>query len=283
MPERDATSKVWLITGSSRGLGREITAAALAAGHQVLATAREPEHLHDLKALHGDRIHPFALDVTDAATASEAVAAAVDRFGRLDVVVNNAGFAILASVEDITGDDFRAQIETNLFGAVNVTKAALPTLREQGRGHIIQISSAGGRAASVGLAAYQAAKRAVGGFSEVLAKEVAPLGIKVTVVELGGMRTDLTGPSMPIPPISPPYQPTVGAWAELIGRGQTFARKPAKVAEAVLQLAALTHPPVRLLVGSDAVASAAAGANSRAKADARWRGLSVSTDPGRAA
>jgi NAD(P)-dependent dehydrogenase (short-subunit alcohol dehydrogenase family) len=266
MPERDAASKVWLITGSARGLGRELTAAALAAGHQVLATARRPQELVDLVARHGDRIHPFALDVTDVAAARAAVAAAVDRFGRLDVVINNAGYASLASVEDIADDDFRAQVETNFFGVVNVTKAALRTLREQGGGHIIQISSAGGRAASIGLAAYQAAKQAVGGFSDVLAKEVAPLGIKVTVVELGSLRTDLTGSSMSIAPISAPYQPTVGVWAELIGRGQAFARKPAEVAEVVLQLVETPDPPVRLLVGADAVASAAAAANARVKA-----------------
>jgi NAD(P)-dependent dehydrogenase (short-subunit alcohol dehydrogenase family) len=272
-------SKVWLVTGSARGLGREITAAALAAGHQVLATARKPQQLDDLKPRHGDRVQPFALDVTDAATVDAAVAAAVDRFGRLDVVVNNAGYAQLASVEDMTSDDFRAQVETDLFGVVNVTKAALPTLREQGSGHIIQISSVGGRLASVGLSAYLAAKRAVGGFSEVLAKEVAPLGIKVTVVETGSMRTDWSGSSMSIPPISAPYQPTVGAWAKLIGRGRTFARDPAKVAEAVLQLTELTNPPVHLLIGTDAVSYTAAAAKARAAADAQWRELSLSGDP----
>jgi NAD(P)-dependent dehydrogenase (short-subunit alcohol dehydrogenase family) len=272
-------SKVWLVTGSARGLGRELTAAALAAGHQVLATARKPQRLDDLKPRHGDRFQPFALDVTDAATVDAAVAAAVDRFGRLDVVVNNAGYATLASVEDMTSDDFRAQVETDLFGVVNVTKAALPTLREQGSGHIIQITSVGGRLASVGLSAYLAAKTAVSGFSEVLAKEVAPLGIKVTVVETGSMRTDFAGSSMSIPPISTPYQPTVGAWAKLIGRGQMFSRDPAKVAEAVLQLTELTNPPVHLLIGTDAVSYAAAAADARAAADAKWRELSVSGDP----
>jgi NAD(P)-dependent dehydrogenase (short-subunit alcohol dehydrogenase family) len=181
---------VYLVTGSSRGLGRSITRAALTAGHRVLATARRPEQLDDLVAEFGDRVRPFALDVTDYDAARAAVAAAVSTFGRLDVVVNNAGYANLASVEDITIEDFRAQVDTNFFGVVNVTKAALPVLREQGSGHVIQISSLGGRIGNAGVAAYQAAKFAVGGFSESLAQEVAPLGIAVTVLEPGGMRTD---------------------------------------------------------------------------------------------
>src|SRR5262249_3309367 len=157
----------------------------------------------------------FALDVTDPAGAEAAVQAAVDAFGRLDVVVNNAGYADLAAVEDVTLDDFTAQVSTNLFGVVHVTKAALPVLRRQGSGHVIQISSVGGRLATPGLGAYQAAKWAVGGFSEVLAAEVRPLGIKVTVLEPGGMRTDWAGSSMNVPPISQAYQATVGAMARL--------------------------------------------------------------------
>src|SRR6185437_3246266 len=146
-----------------------------------------------------------------------AVAAGTAAFGRIDVVVNNAGYANLAAVEDITLDDFRAQVDANLFGVVNVTKAALPALRAQGAGHIIQVSSVGGRLATPGLSAYQAAKWAVGGFSEVLASEVGPLGIKVTVLEPGGMRTDWAGSSMRVPPISEPYQSTVGVVAGMHG------------------------------------------------------------------
>jgi NAD(P)-dependent dehydrogenase (short-subunit alcohol dehydrogenase family) len=269
---------VWLITGSARGLGRDITSAALAAGHRVIATARDPEQLAGLTAEYGDRILPFALDVTDAAAAQAAVDAAVERFGRLDVVVNNAGYANLAAVEDVTLDDFQSQLDANLFGVVNVTKAALPVLREQGSGHVIQISSVGGRVASVGLAAYQAAKWAVGGFSEVLAQEVGPLGIKVTVVEPGGMRTDWAGSSMSVPPVSAPYADTVGARAERIRGTGWAAGDPAKVAQVVLQLAELDDPPVRLLTGSDAVTVAAAAAQARAESDARWHELSLSTD-----
>jgi NAD(P)-dependent dehydrogenase (short-subunit alcohol dehydrogenase family) len=205
-------------------------------------------------------------------------AAALERFGRLDVVVNNAGYANLASVEDITVEDFHAQVETNLFGVVNVTKAALPTLRDQGSGHIIQISSVGGRLASAGLSAYQSAKWAVGGFSEVLAQEVGPLGVKVTVVEPGGMRTDWAGASMSIPPISAPYEPTVGKRAKLISGSDWAAGDPAKVAHVVLRLTELADPPVRLVTGTDAFNYATAAANARAESDARWRELSVSTD-----
>ncbi|MDO8210297.1 SDR family NAD(P)-dependent oxidoreductase [Conexibacter sp. CPCC 206217] len=271
-------SKVWLITGSGRGLGRDITAAALEADDSVLATARDPHQLDDLVARYDDRIAPFVLDVGDAARAQAAVDAAVARFGRLDVLVNNAGYADLAAVEDVTLDAFRAQVETNLFGVVNLSKAAVPLLREQGGGQIIQISSVGGRMASAGLSAYQAAKWAVGGFSEVLAREVAPLGIKVTVLEPGGMSTDWSGASMAIPPVSAPYEQTVGVRARQYADGVATTSDPAKVAQLVLQLTRMDDPPLRLLAGSDAVRGAAAAASARAESDARHRDLSVSTD-----
>jgi NAD(P)-dependent dehydrogenase (short-subunit alcohol dehydrogenase family) len=190
MPQTSNQPKVFLVTGSSRGLGGEIAEAALAAGHQIVATARNAEQLSSLIDRYGKQVRAVALDVTDFTAAQAAVKAAVDEFGRLDVVVNNAGYANPVSVEDITIEDFHAQLNTNLLGVVNVTKAALPVMREQGSGHVIQISSLGGRVATAGLSAYQAAKWAVGGFSEVLAQEVGPLGIKVTVLEPGGMRTD---------------------------------------------------------------------------------------------
>src|SRR5262249_22094952 len=230
---------VYLITGSSRGLGRAITQAALAAGHRVVATARRPERLDDLA---GDRLAAVALDVTDYDAATRAVRTAVERFGRLDVVVNNAGYADLASVEDSSIEAFRAQIDTNLLGVVNVSKAALPVLRAQGSGHIIQVSSLGGRIANAGLAAYQAAKFAVGGFSEALAQEITPLGLRVTVLEPGGMRTDWAGSSMTIPPVSQPYTATVGALAAILPHGAAAAAgDPSKVAQLVLKIAAMDH------------------------------------------
>jgi len=279
MSEERIMSKVFLVTGSSRGLGRSIAEAVLAAGHQLVGTARNPVQLDDLVQKYGDRVRAVALDVTDPAAARDAVQVALDAFGRLDVVVNNAGYANMASVEDITAEDFRAQLDTNLFGVVNVTKAALPVLREQGSGHIIQVSSVGGRMAADGLSAYQSAKWAVGGFSSVLAQEVAPLGIKVTVLEPGGMRTDWGGSSMTVPPVSAPYEQTVGMAATMIRQNNDAAASdPAKVAQVVLQVAELAEPPLRLLLGSDAYTLATALHRRLGEEDARWRELSVSTD-----
>ena len=177
-------AKTWLITGSTRGFGLELAKAALDGGDNVVATARRPELLDELATKYGDRVRTFALDVTDPAAARAAVQTAVDAFGTLDVVVNNAGYANTAPIEEMADDDFRAQIETNLFGVVNVTKAALPVLHRQRSGHFIQFSSIGGRVGgSPGLAAYQTAKYGVEGFSEVLNNEVKPFGVKVTIVE----------------------------------------------------------------------------------------------------
>jgi NAD(P)-dependent dehydrogenase (short-subunit alcohol dehydrogenase family) len=273
------SSKVFLVTGSSRGLGREIAGAVLAAGHRLVATARRPQQLDDLVAQYGDQVRAIALDVTDPDAATAAVKSAIDAFGRLDVVVNNAGYADLAAVEDVTLDAFRAQIDTNLLGVVYMTKAALPVLREQGSGHIIQVSSVGGRMASPGLSAYQAAKWAVGGFSEVLAAETAPLGVKVTVLEPGGMRTDWAGSSMAVPPISEPYDRTVGAnHRRMEGFTESAASDPGKVAQLVLTVADLEEPPLRLLVGTDAYNYGRAAWQARLDEDARWQDLSTSTD-----
>jgi NAD(P)-dependent dehydrogenase (short-subunit alcohol dehydrogenase family) len=271
-------AKTWFVTGSSRGLGRAVVEAALDAGDSVIATARKADQLKDLIARHGDRVMPLALDVTDSAAVLQAVEAGHRRFGRIDVVVNNAGYGDIAAIEDVTLESFRAQIDTNFFGVVYVTKAVLPILREQGRGHVFQVSSLGGRIGSVGLAAYQSAKWAVGGFSTVLAQEVAPFGIKVTVLEPGGMRTDWAGPSMTIPPISEPYQQTVGKFAEFL-RGFTGNEPsdPVKVAALVLTLADRDDPPFRLLIGPDAVQYAAQAAEALAVSDAKWRDVSVST------
>lgn len=270
-------SKVWFVTGSSRGLGRSIAKAALQAGNRVVATARRPRELDDLVAEHGDAVYPLALDVVDNAQVQYAVDAAVMRFGRVDVLVNNAGYGDLASVEDVTLEDFKAQVDTNFYGVVNVTKALLPIFRTQGDGHIFQVSSVGGRIGTPGLAAYQSAKWAVGGFSIVLSQEVAPLGIKVTVLEPGGMRTEWAGSSMSIPPISEPYQKTVGMLAGMLRNAAgKEASAPEKVAAIVLQLAGRADAPVRLLVGTDAVEYAAKAAADLAASDKEWHSLSVS-------
>jgi len=271
-------SKVWFVTGSSRGLGRAVVEAALAAGASVVATARKPEHLEDLVTKHGDRLLPLALDVTDNDAVLRSVRAGHERFGRIDVVVNNAGYGDIAAIEDVTVESFRAQMETNFFGVVYVTKALLPILRDQRRGHIFQISSLGGRIGSVGLAAYQSAKWAVGGFSTGLAQEVAPFGIKVTVLEPGGIRTESAGSSMTIPPISEPYQQTVGQFATFLrGYHGQEPSDPRKVAELMLSLANREDPPLRLLIGPDAVDYAGKAAEALAESDKKWRDVSVST------
>ncbi|WP_372499894.1 SDR family NAD(P)-dependent oxidoreductase [Williamsia maris] len=267
---------VFLVTGASRGLGRSITSAALESGHSVVAGVRSIAHLDDLAAAHGDRLRVVALDVTDAAAARAAVATAVDSFGGLDVVVNNAGYANIASIEEVDAGDFREQVATNLFGVVNVTRAALPVLRRQRSGHVIQISSVGGRLATPGLGAYQTSKWAVGGFSSVLATEVSPLGIKVTVLEPGGMRTDWAGSSMRVDPIGPDYQATVGASAQM-HEGATMASDPDKVASLVLRIAEMDQPPLRLLVGQDAYTYATAAGRALLASDEQWAELSVST------
>jgi NAD(P)-dependent dehydrogenase (short-subunit alcohol dehydrogenase family) len=270
-------SKVWLITGTSRGLGRQLAETALAAGHRVVATARRPSQLGDLAAAYGDRVRTVALDVTDPVAADAAIRVATSAFGRLDVLVNNAGYADVASIEDMPLDEFRAQIDANLFGVVNVTRAALPVMRAQGAGHILQISSVGGRVGMPGLGAYQAAKWAVGGFSEVLAKEVAGFGIKVTVAEPGGMRTDWAGSSMAELPISDAYRPVIEpAVARLRGADGNQAGDPARIAQVLLELVSHPEPPLHLLPGGDAFAVARAQAESLATSDERWRAVSES-------
>ncbi|KAJ5998831.1 Bcboa17 [Penicillium sp. IBT 35674x] len=272
-------TRIWLITGSSRGLGLSIAEAALNSGDAVIATARKPEQLADLVKKYGnDRVHPVALDVTNNDQVLQAVKSGHEKFGRIDVVVNNAGYANTASIEDIDIDDFRAQVDANLMGVVYVSKAVLPILRKQESGHIIQVSSVGGRIGIPGLSAYQCAKWAVGGFSTVLAQEVAPFGIKVTVLEPGGIRTDWAGSSMRIPPISEPYQQTVGIFAKFLRQlSGTETSMPNKVADIVLKVLSEKEPPLRLLVGPDAVEHAGKAAEALSASDRKWQELSFSS------
>ena len=274
--------KTWLITGSSRGFGWELAQAVLDSGDALLATARRPDQLDELVRKHGDRVRTFALDVTDAAAARAAVQTAVDEFGSLDVVVNNAGYGNSAPIEDFPDDDFRAEIETNLFGLVNVTKAALPVMRKQRSGHIIQFSSMGGRVGGTpGMGAYQTAKWGVEGFSEVLANEVGPLGIKVTIIEPGGFRTDWAGSSMRTLPVREDYDQTVGAMNRY--RESTAASwpgDPARAARIIVDIARLDEPPLRLLLGASAVDSAEKASRSRAVEAEKWAYVSRSADFG---
>ena len=189
------TSKTWFITGTSRGFGREWTKAALERGDRVAATARDTSTLDDLKAEHADALLPLVLDVTDREAAFGAVRQANEHFGHLDIVVNNAGYGHFGMVEEISEQEARGQIETNLFGALWVTQAALPFLRQQGRGHIVQVSSIGGISAFPSVGIYHASKWALEGISQALAQEVKEFGINVTLVEPGGFSTDWSGPS----------------------------------------------------------------------------------------
>jgi NAD(P)-dependent dehydrogenase (short-subunit alcohol dehydrogenase family) len=273
-------SKTWLITGSSRGLGRALAKAALDSGDRVLATARRLDQLDDLVKEYGEAIHAVALDVTDAAAARSAVQAAVDVFGGLDVVANNAGYANSAPIEEMAEDDFRAQIETNLYGVVNVTRAALPLFRKQRSGHFLQFSSIGGRVGGTpGMGAYQTAKFAVEGFSEVLNNEVKPFGVKVTIVEPGAFRTDWGGSSMTLHQVGEDYESTVGQInryrAETDG---TQPGDPAKAAHAIVGIVASDEPPLRLLLGKDALEFADKASRSRADEAARWAEVTTSTD-----
>ncbi|MCW3098741.1 MAG: putative short-chain dehydrogenase protein [Chthonomonadaceae bacterium] len=272
-------TQVWLITGSSRGLGRALAEAVLAAGHKLIATARQPAQLTELVERYEDQVRAVALDVTDERAANDAVQTAVDAFGRLDVLANNAGYGNIGSVEDTTMAEFRAVIETNLFGVINVTKAAIPQMRVQGSGHILQFSSVGGRVGALGRAPYSAAKWGVEGFSEVLLKEVGPLGIKVTIIEPGGFRTDFAGSSTTIREGRPEYDSTVGAVARF-QRDYNGVQPgdPAKAAAAILQITSLDEPPLRLLLGSDAVRTVEQADLARIAADRKWRDLSLSTD-----
>src|SRR5258708_34308541 len=204
--------QTWFITGSSRGFGRALVQAALDAGDSVVATARRPEQLAEFTEQYGDRVLPVALDVTDASAAHAAVAAGVECFGRLDIVVNNAGYANLAPIEWADEEDFRAQFEANFWGVYHVSRAVISQLRAQGGGTIVQFSSVGGRVGgSPGIASYQAAKFAVDGFSRVLAAETAPFGVQVMVVEPSGFATDWAGSSMTIHDIPADYDATIGA------------------------------------------------------------------------
>ncbi|WP_145479005.1 oxidoreductase [Stenotrophomonas rhizophila] len=269
----------WLITGASRGIGRALAEAVLAAGHRLVATARDPARLNDLVRQHGDAVRIFALDVTDPAQAAAAVAFTDDAFGGLDVLVNNAGYGDVNSVEDASLEEFRQQIETNLFGTIIMTKAVIPLMRGQGSGHIIQFSSVGGRIGAPGRAAYSAAKWGIEGFSESLAREMALIGVHVTIVEPGGFRTDFAGSSTTLHEGRREYDAVVGATAR--AQRDYDGRQPgdpARAGTALVQLASLDRPPLRLALGSDALEIIAGADRSRLQQLEQWRGLSVSTD-----
>jgi NAD(P)-dependent dehydrogenase (short-subunit alcohol dehydrogenase family) len=272
--------QTWFITGSSRGLGRALVRAALDAGDRVAATARQPAQLEDLVAEYGERIYTIGLDVTDARAAGSAIEDARRHFGRLDVIVNNAGYANVSPIETTDDGDFRAQFETNFWGVYHVSKAVIPVLREQEAGLIIQISSVGGRVGgSPGIASYQAAKFAIDGFSRVLRAETAPFGVKVMVVEPSGFRTDWAGSSMTVYDIPEAYAPTVGVMNNRVRQSTDGpAGDPERAAEILVRVAKRRDIPDHLPLGVNAVEGSIRLDELLLSGDRRWSDVSRSAD-----
>lgn len=271
-------AKIWFITGSSRGLGRDLTKAVLQNGDKVAATARNIAQLDDLVAQYSDQILPLALDVTDYEAVYHAVAGAIAHFGRIDVLVNNAGFGIIGAAEAFTDEQARSQLETNLYAPIEITRAVLPYMRKQGGGRIFQISSIGGRVGNAGLTMYQAAKFGLSGFTEALSKEVAPLGIYVTSVEPGGFRTDWAGASMTYAREIDDYA-LVNQRTELFKSGKfTPVGDPVKAAGVMVELASHPNPPAHLVLGSEAIGILKSADQARQAEMEEWLAVSLSTD-----
>jgi len=272
--------RTWLITGASRGLGRAFAEVALEAGDSVVATARKPEQLDDLVAAHDCKALPLMLDVTDRAQVQQVVAKAAGFTGRLDVLVNNAGYGLAGGVEEASEHEVRQQFDVNVFGALWCTQAVLPVMREQGAGHIFQISSIGGVAGFLNTGIYHASKWALEGFSESLAQEVAPFGIGVTIVEPGPFRTDWNGDSMTRARPLPVYDEVLGARRAAMDGSQarTQAGDPHKAAEALLTVLDSAKPPLRLLLGKLAADVGPATYEARLQEWAEWDAVARGAD-----
>lgn len=281
------TDKVWLITRSSTGLGRALAQAVLERGYHLVATARQPEQLKELSGSfavakgnrYPDRVTTIALDVTKAQSIQQAVEAALSAYNRIDVLVNNAGYGTMGAIEEVSDDDIQRQFDTNLFGSLNLTRAVLPTMREQRSGHILNLSSVGGVAAWAGYGIYSATKFALEGMSEALAQEVKPLGIKVTIIEPGAFRTDFRGRSLVVP------NHTISDYAETshktIQRTQanhgTQPGDPDKAAAAMIQVVESETPPLRLALGEDSVNLITQKLESMKAELEAWKAVSMNT------
>ncbi|SET20602.1 oxidoreductase [Variovorax sp. OV084] len=273
------TRKTWFITGAASGFGHAFAEHALAQGHNVVATARDAGRLADLVALAPDRVLATPLDVDVAGAAEAAVQAAVARFGRIDVLINNAGYGVVGALEETPDAELRALMNTNFFGAMAVTRAALPVLRAQKSGAIVNISSLGGQLSFSGFSAYSASKFALEGASEALAQEVAPFGIKVLIVEPGQFRTQLAGSGMRHMPVIEAYQPVVGATREFAHTmHNTQAGDPRKAAVAIEKALDAEHTPLRLQLGDDSVDAVRAHAQALLKDMEAWEAVSRSTN-----
>ncbi|MET9121187.1 oxidoreductase [Streptomyces sp. NPDC004528] len=272
---------VWFITGASRGFGLEIARQALERGDRVVATARRPHEIEQALPGHGARLLAVPLDVTDEAQAASAVKAATDAFGEIDVLVNNAGRGVLGAVEETSGDAVRAVYDTNVFGLLNVTRAVLPVMRRQGRGHVLNLSSVGGFEGVAGFGVYCSTKFAVEGLSEALHQEVSPLGLKVTVIEPGYFRTDfLDGTSLHVEEqVIPDYEATAGAVRGVVpGLNHSQPGDPVKGAAAILRLVDTAEPPLRAQLGSDCAGAMDRKVAQLSEESLAWRELALSTD-----
>jgi len=270
--------RIWFVTGSSRGLGRSLIKAILSKGDKVAATARDISSLQDLVKQYAEAILPVQLDVNNKAQVHQAIAAVVKHFGRIDVLVNNAGFGITGAVEAYSDEQVRSQLETNLYAPIEITRAVLPYMREKRSGHILQISSMGGRVGSGGVSIYQAAKFGLSGFSEGLALEIADFGIKVICVEPGGFRTDWAGDSMT-------YAAEIEGYEMVNKRIQLFKNKgfspmgdPEKAAKVIIDIVNDPEPPLHLLLGSEAVAIVKYSEAAKLRELEKWEEVSRSTD-----
>ncbi|SDL94414.1 NADP-dependent 3-hydroxy acid dehydrogenase YdfG [Catalinimonas alkaloidigena] len=272
--------KVWLVTGSGNGLGRNIVEAALQAGHAVVATARNTKQLDDLSVQYGSQILIAELDVTDESQAKEVVKLAFDTFGHIDVLVNNAGYGDNRPFEQVPAEEFRKLVETCFFGVVTLTREVLPLMRQQRSGHIIQISSGGGRMATAGNAAYHASKWAIGGFTEGLAQETATFNVKVTALEPGGMRTNWGKRAFKNTiELLPEYEPTIGATIKYL---ETYwgheNSDPNKVAQIILKISEADQVPPHILIGSDAYTLAKEASEKRWQDAEQWKEVSEYAD-----
>ncbi|KQU49503.1 short-chain dehydrogenase [Rhodococcus sp. Leaf278] len=274
------TAKTWFITGTSKGFGREWAIAALERGDRVAATARNTATLHDLVEIYGDAILPIELDVNDRAADFAAVALAHKTFGSLDIVINNAGYGQFGMIEEISEEDARAQIETNVFGALWVTQAALPFMREQGSGHILQVSSIGGISAFPNVGAYHASKWALEGFSQALAQEVEDFGIHVTLIEPGGFSTDWSGPSAKKSTDIAAYDPIRDKAAKLRSARQATPGDPSATRSALLKVIDAEKPPLRVFFGDAPLEIATKDYESRLANWREWQPVAVEAHGG---
>ncbi|WP_217603411.1 oxidoreductase [Chitinophaga sp. GbtcB8] len=270
--------KVWFITGASSGFGKAFAEYAITQGYKVIVTARRLDKLESIKALAPDQVEAIKMDVHDNAEISAAVKKTIDRFGRVDVLINNAGYGIVGAVEETPESELRALMDTNFFGAASVTQALLPIFRQQRSGAIVNISSLGGQLSFAGFSAYSASKCALEGFSEALADELAPLGIKVLIVEPGNFRTELAGAAMKHMPELDAYKETVGATRNFArGMNGTQEGDPAKAAAAIDKALAAEKTPLRLQLGEDSVNAIKKHSEQLLQDLAAWKSVAINT------